>query len=326
MKLLKCFFLLFFIQLSFAQTKFGKSFTFIRGDVTVNGEPENNFKIFLFDSDEEPIKSVLKFESKENSNKFYIQFSEEELQQYKFLEIATLQTSKIIEISKLNQNSSTKLKLQYKTKVNLEYHQIRPDTIRRQEIILEKPAIYLYPEKETSISVKHQFSGKILTTYPAYNDGWEVVANPKGILYNKADKRNYSYLFWDGFYQFPASHYDYKTGFYIEKKYYAKFLQEKLAYIGLNETEINDFVVYWLPQLNRYEKVFVHFRVNDNIDNISFLNISPKPDTLIRVFMEFKETHNKEEMLPPQILPNFERKKFVVVEWGGSHISTNKIE
>ncbi|MDP9955610.1 hypothetical protein J2X97_001247 [Epilithonimonas hungarica] len=324
MKLLKYFFLLFFIQYGFAQRSY-RQYVAISGNITVNGEPENNFKIFLFDSKKNPQKSVLKFDSQEKSNQFRIELTTAELYVYKFIEIATTKGAKVFKISSLSRKASSKIDLQNNINLDLHYLKIRPDTLR-ERVIIEKPAIYLYPEKETLITVKHQFSGKILTTYPAYNDGWEVVANPKGILYNKADKRNYSYLFWDGFYQFPASHYDYKTGFYIEKNNYAKFLQEKLSYIGLNETEINDFVVYWLPQLNRYEKVFVHFRINDNIDNTSFLNISPKPDTLIRVFIEFKETNNNEEMLPPQILPNFERKKFVVVEWGGSRIKTNKIE
>ena len=324
MNFFKYFFLLFFIQNGFAQRSY-RAIDIVSGNITVNGEPENNFKIFLFDSKKKPQKSILKYESKEKSNRFSIEISKGELNVYKYLEIATLKGAKTFKLSSLSRKGSSKSNLKNELNINLNYQKIRPDTLRK-EIMLEKPAIYLYPEKETSITIKHQFLGKILTTYPAYNTGWEIIANPKGILYNKADQRNYSYLFWDGIYQFSASHYDYKDGFSIEKKDYATFLQEKLKYVGLNDTEINDFVVYWLPQLNHYEKVFVHFRINDNIDQTSFLEINPEPDTLIRIFMEFKESTKNDKILPIQILPKFERKKFVVVEWGGSQINTNKVE
>lgn len=49
------------------------------------------------------------------------------------------------------------------------------------------------------------------------------------------------------------------------------------------------------------------------------LNIEPKPDTLIRVLMEFKSS-TKYVDLPEQTLLTPERKGFVVVEWGGTEL------
>ena len=43
-----------------------------------------------------------------------------------------------------------------------------------------KPVIYLYPEVETQVTVKMDYSGKLTCTYPAYNDGWQVTAAPDG--------------------------------------------------------------------------------------------------------------------------------------------------
>lgn len=77
--------------------------------------------------------------------------------------------------------------------------------------------------------------------------------------------------------------------------------------------------MYWLPELNKNEENFIHFWVNDNIDNSSILNITPKPDTLLRVFMEFKSYHG-EQKLPIQELSSTPRKGFTVVEWGGYNI------
>ena len=190
---------------------------------------------------------------------------------------------------------------------------------------LEKPAIYLYPKITQEIKVKLDFKGKIGNTYPEYKDRWTVKAEPDGKLLNKDDKRNYSYLFWDGIYNFLKTHYDYKTGFIVKRTEVVDFLQNKLSLMGLNNTEINDFIVYWLPLLNKNETNLIHFWVNDNIDNSAVMNIEPKPDTEIVVFMEFKKADNK-QTIPEQILPKTERKGFTVVEWGGSEIGGEKIE
>lgn len=49
------------------------------------------------------------------------------------------------------------------------------------------------------------------------------------------------------------------------------------------------------------------------------LEFSVKPDTLIRVLMEFKGLEEYIE-IPEQKLEAPERKGFVVVEWGGTEI------
>ena len=49
------------------------------------------------------------------------------------------------------------------------------------------------------------------------------------------------------------------------------------------------------------------------------LEVTPKPDTLIRVMMEFKSS-NKYVDLKEQKLDIPERKGFVVVEWGGTEL------
>ena len=35
-----------------------------------------------------------------------------------------------------------------------------------------KPVIYLYPEEETSATVRLDYDGELTTTYPAYENGW----------------------------------------------------------------------------------------------------------------------------------------------------------
>lgn len=190
------------------------------------------------------------------------------------------------------------------------------------EIEIVKPAIYLYPTKTTEITVLHDFKGEIGTTFPDYNDGWQVTAKPNGELRNKKDNRKYEYLFWDGTYAFPKEHYDFKSGFVVNSKDNVAFLLDKLTYIGLNEKETNDFMVYWLPMLNQTPINFIHFRINDNIDNSSVLKVSPEPDSWIRLFMEFKPVDTSFS-IPEQQLKTYPRQGFTLVEWGGGKIEQN---
>lgn len=247
-------------------------------------------------------------------NVFEVTVSDSDLEKYKFVFFTAVNAEKVVQIDTI---------LNVKQKIIL-------DKVVFDEpgMIVKKPAIYLYPTAKEKVSVIHNFKGKILNTYPAYNDGWHVVAQPNGKLLNTADNKEYNYLFWDGEYHFPTSHYDYSDGFYVKNTETIAFLQEKLSYIGLNNTEINDFIVFWLPLLNKNKTNFIHFRINDNIDNSSVLNISPKPDTEIRVFMEFKPADFMDETdnIPEQILPKLERKGFTVVEWGGAEMENINIE
>ena len=67
----------------------------------------------------------------------------------------------------------------------------------QQEECAEKPVIYLYPEQKTAVSVSLDYAGTLTATYPAYENGWHVTAEPDGTLYDEAGNE-YSYLFWEG--------------------------------------------------------------------------------------------------------------------------------
>ncbi len=61
-----------------------------------------------------------------------------------------------------------------------------------------KPVIYLYPTEPTKVEVQLQYQGRLTATYPAYEDGWQVLVEPDGTLWNLQDGQPYSYLFWEG--------------------------------------------------------------------------------------------------------------------------------
>ena len=68
---------------------------------------------------------------------------------------------------------------------------------------------------------------------------------------------------------------------------------------------------------NKYN--YIRFRQTEEVNNFMPLEVSEKPDTLIRVIMDFKGLDEKIEVREQQ-LTKTERKGFVVVEWGGRKI------
>ena len=188
-----------------------------------------------------------------------------------------------------------------------------------QGVIYKKPVIYLYPTEKTEIKLSLDVNGKLLTTFPKYDESWNITAEPNGQIYDTKTKRYYSSLFWDADVQLPKEHYQYKDGFVISKEKLTAFFIEKLEHIGLSNQETNEFIQFWLPILEQNEYNFIHFRINDECDIIAKLNVEPKPETSIRVYMEYYGLE-KFTTIKEQILPKTERKGFTLVEWGGVEV------
>ncbi len=178
-----------------------------------------------------------------------------------------------------------------------------------------KPVIYLYPTVQTDVSVKLNFNGKLTCTYPEYNDGWNVTANPDGTLINKADGREYSYLYWEGK---GDANWDFSRGFVVKGKDTVKFLQEKLEYLGLTVRELNEFIVYWLPLMKQNKYNLITFQTTQ-YENNAKLEILPKPDSVLRVFMAYKPLDKYVEITEQKLSP-FNRNGFTAVEWGGTEV------
>lgn len=185
---------------------------------------------------------------------------------------------------------------------------------------LAKPVIYLYPTEKTDIKVQLDFNGKIVADYPAYDSlkkGWQVEAYPDGHLLNKADNQEYSYLFWEGAPQSPID-WNISEGFVVPGWETREFLQQTLLKMGLTQKEYNEFIVYWYPLMKDNNYNLIHFAGSEYSKNAE-LTITPKPDSMLRVFMVFKPLDKKIEINPQNIEP-FERKGFAVIEWGGTKI------
>ncbi len=181
-----------------------------------------------------------------------------------------------------------------------------------QEELDEKPVIYLYPQEVMDVWVKLDYSGELLCSYPVYDYGWQVTAHPGGKLINKADAEEYSYLFWEGRSEIG---YDMSRGFVVKGEDTADFLREKLSFLGLEPREYNEFIVYWLPRMQESPYNLIAFQ-GENYTQKAKLEISPRPDSLLRVFMAYRPL--KEPIsIEQQELEAFERWGFSVIEWGG---------
>ena len=189
----------------------------------------------------------------------------------------------------------------------------------RYEVYADKPVIYLYPEQETDVHVELELTeAELSTTYPKYNNGWDVTAFPDGSLLNKADGTHHKYLFWDAVN--CRTRFDFSKGFCVAGSDTESFLKEKLTYMGLTEEEMNEFIVYWLPLMEHNKYNLISFQ-GDTYTNSAKLNITPTPDSLLRIFMTYTPLEEAVD-IEPQQFETFERKGFTVVEWGGSEFKS----
>jgi len=189
-----------------------------------------------------------------------------------------------------------------------------------EPLICDKPVIYLYPTKEMKVIVRLEYAGDITVSYPAYDNelkGWQVDAFPGGKLINLSDNQEYSYLFWEG--GKVNVQYDLSEGFVVEGEKSDAFLKEKLSEMGLTPREYNEFIVYWYPRLKQNKYNLIHFD-NEEYEKIAKLTVTPKPDSLLRIFMVYKLLLSRVELKPQKINP-FHRNGFTVIEWGGTEIT-----
>jgi len=176
-----------------------------------------------------------------------------------------------------------------------------------------KPVIYLYPTRETEVTVRVSPPGGVTVSEPAYGAGWTVLAKPDGTLVNRGDGSVWPYLFWESDEAVPPMP---ESGFVLERSALPGFFRDKLAFLGLSPAEIDDFLEYWIPVLVEGPWYLVSFTDQAAWDARVPLEVSPRPDTVIRVFFDARPLAAPVTVKPQALVPRA-RKGFTVVEWGG---------
>ena len=208
---------------------------------------------------------------------------------------------------------SIEIKPGYKTNVNISFRSATEIQYTK------KPVIYVYPKQTTAVNIKLDLQGEFSFTYPDYKNGWDFTADPNGTIHI-GDKK-YEYLFWDGELKMDLNEIKMNEGFVVEKDSLVNFFEKNLTKIGLNARETEDFITFWVPQMQAHNRNYVHFIFNDEYNKYAKLNVTPQPDNILRVLMLWGKMEGKSGIAhTEQKFPSFSRSGFTVVEWGGTEV------
>jgi hypothetical protein len=205
-----------------------------------------------------------------------------------------------------------------------------------------KPVIYFYPENPIEVTVKFNTAISLTTQIPVYHDGWKMLAQPgskltdlqpqytlcnaidtnnNGSEYGRTacEQNNYPYIYWSG--NVLNKHYpEPTTGWIVSSAELPTFMSNILDKIGLNSQEKSDMLEFWLPHmLGEHTPYYqISFLLTTDLNNFIPLDIKPKPDSMLRIFLDYKALSIRPEykITEPNI-GTFVRRGFTVVEWGG---------
>ena len=181
------------------------------------------------------------------------------------------------------------------------------------EAMVEKPAVYIYPETPGPFSVTLGLANgsRIVASIPEYGDGWNVEVARGGRIDDTFD-----YLFYEvAISAWPLL----EQGWCLERGELAAGLADIVAAFGLNAAESADFLDYWTTRLPRHDWYVVKPVVGDHLETWVGLDVVPAPDSVIRFWLFFEGSSGRVAITPPS-MPRVARTGTTVVEWGGAVI------
>ena len=156
-------------------------------------------------------------------------------------------------------------------------------------------------------------------TYPSFEKEISFTADSSGHI--NYEGKNYDYIFWEGEAPYSAKQLMARPGTMVRKSDYLAFLEESLSNIGLSDKEKNDFIVYWMPELQKHDNCFISFMIGDECDQRARVDIQPTPENFLRVYMVFMSLEEGSGFSPnPQTFSPVDRNGFTAVEWGGFEV------
>lgn len=195
-----------------------------------------------------------------------------------------------------------------------------PSVPSQPELTIFKPIIYVYGQAGQDVNVQLGYPDALTVSYPIYlaEYGWNVRVQSDGSLYDASIGRSLYALYWEGQTGVKTMR---DTGFVVHRDQLIPFLEKTLDQLGLSEREAEEFIVYWLPQLQESEYSYIYFETADNIEANMPLLVNPAPNHVIRVWMTWTPLDHAID-IPMQELNVVDRKQIensdlYVVEWGG---------
>ena len=181
-----------------------------------------------------------------------------------------------------------------------------------------KPVVYLYPSVPQVVTVKVGADVKISDPQYDPRTGWNAFAWPSGLL--NVQGRTYGSLFWEG-----PGHGEYpsiSSGTVVRRQDAHTTIERQLREQGLRGAEVTDFMEYWGMKIPNNQYVRLTWFTTEQLNQLAPLTITPKPDTMLRVFLDMAG-YDTPVAMPKQSLSAQKRSGFTVVEWGG--LSRNKL-
>jgi len=195
--------------------------------------------------------------------------------------------------------------------------------VYKEEMLhVRKPVMYFYPEKETTVEVKVNPTGKLTYTYPPIEDGWKFNCSPSGLI--TKDDASYRYLFWESEQPQMAALINKKKGKVLKGSEAVSYLDQAMRDFGMTGEERADFITYWGPILQTKSNLYIYLLFNEDCNAFASLKISPEPDQTARFYVLWTELpENYSPTLEPQEIPATNREGFTVLEWGGAEFDCN---
>lgn len=190
----------------------------------------------------------------------------------------------------------------------------------RRQIILEKPVIYLYGQKEEPFTLKVKTDAELKFTYPAYHNEWKGKTSEDGTI--RIDNSNYPYLFWDAALPAEKLSPNWLDADQVEGSGVVTYLENRLTNLGFNEKEKTDFITYWGPRMLQMKVVQIVWIQDEQLDPIASLEITPAFKQN-RIYILFRETNAFMEQTPELKVPALkplDRSGNYLVEWGGIEV------
>ncbi len=169
------------------------------------------------------------------------------------------------------------------------------------------PNLYLYPESAQDVQVTLSFpaGGHVTVSEPEYGSGWDVHVEPDGTIDGA-----YGYLFYEA--ALPQE-YDTSMGWILDGLDLEDELRTLLTELGHATNEIDDFVEFWVPELEGYPWYAVY---PQDPEAYVQLHITPAPAAIMRTLWVFHPLNYPISLVEPPPPTPMQRDGYVAAEWG----------
>lgn len=183
-----------------------------------------------------------------------------------------------------------------------------------------KPNIYLYPIKDTRITVNFNMPALLTKTIPSYHKGWQVIASPDGQLKDTENGTYYDYLFYES--MTDTALFTYNSGWVIHSDTREEQFRTILSEYGFNEREIADFVEFWKEKLDSGIDYVMYPQLPAVVNSAMPIQVSPEPAHSFRLWFAFETFQGNTPALP--VISKMDRRGYMLVEWGGFILDEQK--